>query len=62
VRDKHFNMAAPPASTNGGDFNAARPGALFEIEGDRGVPAKAAAKNRAEQIRGEEIEAREEER
>ena len=32
VRDRHLNMAAPPASTTVGVPELARPGALFEIE------------------------------
>jgi len=48
VRDKHFNMAAPPASTTVAISTLARPGALFEIEAIAVLPAKAAAKpNRA---------------
>jgi enamine deaminase RidA (YjgF/YER057c/UK114 family) len=44
VRDKHFNMAAPPASTTVAISQLARPGALFEIEAIAVLPAKAAAK------------------
>ena len=42
VRDKHFNMAAPPASTTVAISQLARPGALFEIEAIAVLPAKAA--------------------
>jgi enamine deaminase RidA (YjgF/YER057c/UK114 family) len=42
VRDKHFNMAAPPASTTIAISQLARPGALFEIEAIAVLPAKAA--------------------
>jgi enamine deaminase RidA (YjgF/YER057c/UK114 family) len=41
VRDKHFNMAAPPASTTVAISQLARPGALFEIEAIAVLPAKA---------------------
>jgi enamine deaminase RidA (YjgF/YER057c/UK114 family) len=44
VRDQHFNMAAPPASTTVAISQLARPGALFEIEAIAVLPAKAAAK------------------
>src|SRR5208282_4159004 len=44
VRDRHFNMAAPPASTTVAISQLARPGALFEIEAIAVLPAKAAAK------------------
>jgi enamine deaminase RidA (YjgF/YER057c/UK114 family) len=44
VRDRHFNMAAPPASTTVAILQLARPGALFEIEAIAVLPAKAAAK------------------
>lgn len=44
VRDKHFNMAAPPASTTVAIAQLARPGALFEIEAIAVLPAKGAAK------------------
>jgi enamine deaminase RidA (YjgF/YER057c/UK114 family) len=43
VRDRHFNMAAPPASTTVAISQLARPGALFEIEAIAVLPAKAAA-------------------
>ena len=48
VRDKHFNMSAPPASTTVAISQLARPGALFEIEAIAVLPAKAekAAKSR----------------
>jgi enamine deaminase RidA (YjgF/YER057c/UK114 family) len=42
VRDKHFNMSAPPASTTVAISQLARPGALFEIEAIAVLPAKAA--------------------
>jgi enamine deaminase RidA (YjgF/YER057c/UK114 family) len=42
VRDSHFNMAAPPASTTVAISQLARPGALFEIEAIAVLPAKAA--------------------
>ncbi|HET9800586.1 MAG TPA: RidA family protein [Chthoniobacterales bacterium] len=42
VRDQHFNMAAPPASTTVAISQLARPGALFEIEAIAVLPAKAA--------------------
>ena len=41
VRDRHFNMAAPPASTTLAISQLARPGALFEIEAIAVLPAKA---------------------
>ena len=42
VRDRHFNMAAPPASTTVAISQLARPGALFEIDAIAVLPAKAA--------------------
>ena len=42
VRDRHFNMAAPPASTTVAISQLARPGALFEIEAIAVLPAKGA--------------------
>src|SRR6478752_1238943 len=42
VRDRHFNMSAPPASTTVAISRLARPGALFEIEAIAVLPAKAA--------------------
>src|SRR5215472_12802131 len=42
VRDRHFNMSAPPASTTVAISQLARPGALFEIEAIAVLPAKAA--------------------
>ena len=42
VRDQHFNMAAPPASTTVAISQLARPGALFEIEAIAVLPAKGA--------------------
>lgn len=49
VRDAHFNMSAPPASTTVAISQLARPGALFEIEAIAVLPAKAAkpAKSKA---------------
>jgi len=44
VRDKYFNMDAPPASTTVAISKLARPGALFEIEAIAVLPARAAAK------------------
>jgi enamine deaminase RidA (YjgF/YER057c/UK114 family) len=44
VRDRHFNMAAPPASTTVAISQLARPGALFEIEAIAVLPAKPAGK------------------
>jgi 2-iminobutanoate/2-iminopropanoate deaminase len=40
VRDQHFNMSAPPASTTVAIAQLARPGALFEIEAIAVLPAK----------------------
>jgi enamine deaminase RidA (YjgF/YER057c/UK114 family) len=42
VRDKNFNMAAPPASTTVAISQLARQGALFEIEAIAVLPAKVA--------------------
>jgi enamine deaminase RidA (YjgF/YER057c/UK114 family) len=42
VRDAHFNMSAPPASTTVAISQLARPGALFEIEAIAVLPAKVA--------------------
>ncbi len=47
VRDKHFNMSAPPASTTVAISQLARPGALFEIEAIAVLPAKAVKAARA---------------
>jgi 2-iminobutanoate/2-iminopropanoate deaminase len=47
VRDKHFNMSAPPASTTVAISQLARPGALFEVEAIAVLPAKAAKATRA---------------
>src|SRR5215831_9081753 len=47
VRDRHFNMAAPPASTTVAISQLARPGALFEIEAIAVLPAKTAKTARA---------------
>jgi len=47
VRDRHFNMSAPPASTTVAISQLARPGALFEIEAIAVLPAKAAKAARA---------------
>jgi len=43
VRDQHFNMTAPPASTTVAISQLARPGALFEIEAIAVLPAKSVA-------------------
>jgi enamine deaminase RidA (YjgF/YER057c/UK114 family) len=42
VRNRHFNMAAPPASTTVQISRLALPDALFEIEAIAVLPAKAA--------------------
>jgi enamine deaminase RidA (YjgF/YER057c/UK114 family) len=42
VRDAHFNMSAPPASTTVAISQLARPGALLEIEAIAVLPAKVA--------------------
>src|SRR5215475_11087166 len=47
VRDQHFNMASPPASTTVAISQLARPGALFEIEAIAVLPAKTAKAARA---------------
>src|SRR5690348_3769066 len=47
VRDRHFNMSAPPASTTVAISQLARPGALFEIEAIAVLPAKAAKSAKA---------------
>ena len=47
VRDQHFNMASPPASTTVAISQLARPGALFEIEAIAVLPAKAAKSAKA---------------
>jgi enamine deaminase RidA (YjgF/YER057c/UK114 family) len=55
VRDAHFNMSAPPASTTVAISQLARPGALFEIEAIAVLPAKgakAAAKAKSSVRRG----------
>src|SRR5262249_62189958 len=52
VRDRHFNMAAPPASTTVAISQLARPGALFEIEAIAVLPAKAANATKAAARRG----------
>ncbi len=44
VRDRFFDMTAPPASTTVAISQLARPGALFEIEAIAVLPARAAAK------------------
>jgi 2-iminobutanoate/2-iminopropanoate deaminase len=44
VRDRAFNMTAPPASTTVAISQLARPGALFEIEAIAVLPAKTAGK------------------
>ncbi|HKS83944.1 MAG TPA: RidA family protein [Pseudolabrys sp.] len=54
VRDAHFNMSSPPASTTVAISQLARPGALFEIEAVAVLPAKAtkAAKAKSATRRG----------
>ena len=54
VRDAHFNMSAPPASTTVAISQLARPGALFEIEAIAVLPAKGAkaAKSKSTVRRG----------
>jgi enamine deaminase RidA (YjgF/YER057c/UK114 family) len=52
VRDQHFNMFAPPASTTVAISQLARPGALFEIEAIAVLPAKAANATKAAARRG----------
>ena len=54
VRDSHFNMSAPPASTTVAISQLARPGALFEIEAIAVLPAKGtkAAKAKSSVRRG----------
>src|SRR5689334_17048695 len=47
VRDQHFNMPAPPASTTVAISQLARPGALFEIEAIAVLPAKGGKAARA---------------
>ncbi len=47
VRDRHLNVAAPPASTTIAVPALARPGALFEIEAIAVVPAPAAGMKKA---------------
>jgi enamine deaminase RidA (YjgF/YER057c/UK114 family) len=44
VRDQHFNMGAPPASTTVAISQLARPGALFEIEAVAVLPARGGAR------------------
>lgn len=59
VRDQHFNMAAPPASTTVAISQLARPGALFEIEAIAILPAKSAgAKSKAAVRRSDKVKAR----
>ena len=54
VRDAHFNISAPPASTTVAISQLARPGALFEIEAIAVLPAKVAkaAKTKSSVRRG----------
>ena len=52
VRDHHFNMSAPPASTTVAISQLARPGALFEIEAIAVLPAKAGKATKAAARRG----------
>lgn len=59
VRDQHFNMASPPASTTVAISQLARPGALFEIEAIAVLPAKAAKTARqAARSGGKKVKAR----
>lgn len=50
VRDKFFNMVAPPASTTVAISALARPGALFEIEAVAVLPPKTAAKSASKSV------------
>jgi enamine deaminase RidA (YjgF/YER057c/UK114 family) len=52
VRDQHFNMSAPPASTTVAISQLARPGALFEIEAIAVLPAKQAKAGKLAARRG----------
>ena len=52
VRDQHFNMSAPPASTTVAISQLARPGALFEIEAIAVLPAKQANAGKLSARRG----------
>jgi hypothetical protein len=52
VRDQHFNMSAPPASTTVAISQLARPGALFEIEAIAVLPAKQAKAGKPAARRG----------
>src|SRR5262249_13911151 len=52
VRDSHFNMSAPPASTTVAISQLARPGALFEIEAIAVLPAKQAKAGKPAARRG----------
>ena len=58
VRDRHFNMAAPPASTTVAISQLARPGALFEIEAIAVLPAKAARAKPAARRSGKKVKSR----
>jgi enamine deaminase RidA (YjgF/YER057c/UK114 family) len=59
VRDSHFNMSAPPASTTVAISQLARPGALFEIEAIAVLPAKGAKAAKAKSsVRRESAKAR----
>src|ERR1041385_6274521 len=51
VRDAHFNMSAPPASTTVAISQLARPGALFEIEAIAVLPAKTTRAAKAKSTR-----------
>ena len=57
VRDQHFNMAAPPASTTVAISQLARPGALFEIEAIAVLPAKGAKAKPAARRGGSKVKA-----
>ena len=58
VRDGHFNMSAPPASTTVAISQLARPGALFEIEAIAVLPTKAAKAKAAARRGGSKVKAR----
>ena len=57
VRDHHFNMSAPPASTTVAISQLARPGALFEIEAIAVLPAKGAKAAKPAARRGSKVKA-----
>jgi hypothetical protein len=58
VRDGHFNMSAPPASTTVAISQLARPGALFEIEAIAVLPTEAAKAKAAARRGGSKVKAR----